>query len=414
MFMQRRTAVSSGFGARNIVERDSIRDDSAVVQDAVEPVLLRGLLETTEDCEMVAALLALVVLVEVPASDVEPVALDRDRPAARTVRVLQGMAGHVPDVDVLEALLLRNGAMLLEGLDGRPGELHHLVVRVEPQEVDRRVGAEVVVDPLRKFSGGREVVADLGDDEVRDLDVDLLRVPRVEERLEDRIRVRDVDVLPDEIRLAGSLEVHRDAVQELRHLRDGLRRVVAVRHEDVDEAGLPSQHPDVSGELDEDGRLIVRVRQALAALLQSHPDDVLRFDLDAFDLASLGDVGILAVPAVMNDEPVGDVVVVRDTFKTVDGLETVRPNHRVNRQPHLLVGSEDWRNRFFDKIQDSAFVDEQVPSPDSKDAPAILFQCSVSDFVRLPDLGRLCMPEAIYLNVQALVRKRRVCNVELP
>src|SRR5712692_3169639 len=209
-------------------ERDWIRDDSAVVQYAVEAVLLRGLLETTEDREVVAALLALVVLVEVPARDVEPVALDGDRAAARTICVLQGMAGHVPDVDVLEAFLLRDAAVLLEGLDGRPGELHHLVVRVEPQEVDRRVGAEVVVDPLRKFSGGREVVADLGDDEVRDLDVDLLRVPRVEERLEDRIRVRDVDVLPDEIRLAGSFEVDRHAVEELRHLRDRLRRVVAV------------------------------------------------------------------------------------------------------------------------------------------------------------------------------------------
>src|SRR5713226_3232009 len=207
MFMQRPTAVSSGFRARNIVERDWMRHDSAVVQHAVESVLLRGLLETTEDCEMVAALLALVVLVEVPARDVEPVALDGDRPAARTICVFQGMAGHVPDVDVLEAFLLRDGAMLLEGLDGRPGELHHLVVRVEPQEVDRRIGAEVVIDPLRQLPRSSKVVADLRDDEVRDLDVDLLRVPRVEERLEDRIRVGDVDVLPDEVRLSGSLEV---------------------------------------------------------------------------------------------------------------------------------------------------------------------------------------------------------------
>src|SRR2546425_7009010 len=189
-----------------------------MVKYAVEAVLLRGSLEASEDRELVPALLALVVLVEVPARDVEAVPLDRDRAAAGTIRVLEPVALHVADVDVLQAFLLRDGAVLLERLDGRPGELHHLVVRMEPQEVDRGVGAEVVVHPLRQLPRGTEVVADLGYDEVRDLDVDLLRVPRVEQSLEDRFRVRDVDVLAYEVRLAGSLEVHGDAVQELRHL----------------------------------------------------------------------------------------------------------------------------------------------------------------------------------------------------
>src|SRR5438132_11405528 len=158
------------------IEKRVGRASSAVVQHAVVPVLLRGALEAPEDRELVSALLALVVLVEVPAGDVESVPLDRDRAAARAIRVLQRMARDVPNVDVLQALLLRDGAVLLERLDGSPGELHHLVVRVEPQEVDRRVGAEVVVDPLRQFSCSIQIVADLRDDQVRDLDVDLLRV----------------------------------------------------------------------------------------------------------------------------------------------------------------------------------------------------------------------------------------------
>src|SRR5947209_9808629 len=199
-----------------------------MVKYAVEAVLLRGSLEAAEDRELVPALLALVVLVEVPAGDVEAVSLDRDRAAARTIRVLEPMARDVPDVDVLQAFLLRDRAVLLERLDRRPGELHHLVVRVEPQEVDRGVGAEVVVHPLRELPRGAEVVPHLRDDEIRDLDVDLLRVPRVEERLEDRFRVRDVDVLAYEIRLAGPLEIDSDAIEELRHLRDSLRGVVAV------------------------------------------------------------------------------------------------------------------------------------------------------------------------------------------
>src|SRR5439155_6897563 len=166
----------------------------------------RGSLEAARDDELVPALLALVVLVEVPAGDVEAVSLDRDRAAAGTIRVLERMARDVPDVDVLQALLLRDRAVLLERLDRRPGELHHLVVRVEPQEVDRGVGAEVVIHPLGQLPRGAEVVADLRYDEVRDLDVDLLRIPRVEERLEDWFRVRDVDVLADEVRLAGPFE----------------------------------------------------------------------------------------------------------------------------------------------------------------------------------------------------------------
>src|SRR5213078_1034384 len=99
-------------------ERATRRVSSAVVEHAVEAVLLRGLLEPPENRELVPALLALVVLAQVPAGDVEPVSLDRDRAAARTVRVLETMARDVPDVDVLQALLLRDRAVLLERLDG--------------------------------------------------------------------------------------------------------------------------------------------------------------------------------------------------------------------------------------------------------------------------------------------------------
>src|SRR5437879_6005406 len=166
---------------------------------------------------------------------------------------------------------------------------------MEPQEVDRGVGAEVVVHPLRELPRGVEIVADLRDDEVRDLDVDLLRVPRVEERLEDWLRVRDVDVLAYEVRFPGTFEVHGDTIEELRHLRHGLRGVVAVRHEDVYQARLASHHTDVPCEFDEDGRLVVGIRETLASLFEGHANDVLRFDLDALDLAALRDVCVLAI-----------------------------------------------------------------------------------------------------------------------
>src|SRR2546428_8920497 len=102
------------------------------------------------------------------------------------------MARDVPDVDVLQAFLLRDRAVLLERLDRSPGELHHLVVRVEPQEVDRRVGARVVVYPLRKCPCGVQGGAALWAEEGRDLDLALLRITRVAEGLADRIRTRAV------------------------------------------------------------------------------------------------------------------------------------------------------------------------------------------------------------------------------
>src|SRR5206468_10850052 len=111
----------------------------------------------------------------------------------------------------------------------------------------------------------------------------------------DWLRARDVDSLSAEVGLSGSSAVHRGAVEALRHLRDGLWSVVPVRHEDGQEAGLASDHADVPRELDEDRRLVVGVREALAALLEGHPDDVLRLDLDAVHLAALGDVRVLAI-----------------------------------------------------------------------------------------------------------------------
>src|SRR5437899_6685737 len=158
------------------IEKRVGRASSAVVQDAVVPVLLRGALEAPEDRELVSALLALVVLVEVPAGDVESVPLDRDRAAPGAIRVLERMARDVPDVDVLQTFLLRDRAVLLERLDGRPGELHHLVVRVESQEVDRRVVSAVGVHLLRQFPGGVERVDDFRVAKVRDLAVTLLVV----------------------------------------------------------------------------------------------------------------------------------------------------------------------------------------------------------------------------------------------
>lgn len=74
---------------------------------------------------------AAVVLVKVPAGDIESVSFDRDAVAFWTVRVLPWMTGNIADIDVLQSLLPGNPAVVLQGLHRRRGQVHHLVIGVE-------------------------------------------------------------------------------------------------------------------------------------------------------------------------------------------------------------------------------------------------------------------------------------------
>src|SRR5207247_1115671 len=148
----------------------------------------------------------------------------------------------------------------------------------------------------------------------------------------------------------------------------------AVRDEDVDQARLPGHHADVPRELDEDRRLIVRIGETLATLFQRHADDVLRLDLDALDLATLGDIRILAVAAIMDDDSIRNVIVGRDAFETVHRLEAVCRDHRVDRKPHLLVRPDHGSGCFIDEVSNSYLMTVEITSPDPENAPSVLFQ----------------------------------------
>src|SRR5208283_1731119 len=95
----------------------------------------------------VAAGPASVLRVQVVRADVVTRPLDQDLPAAGTVGVLGRVTWHVPYVHVPESLLPRHVVVLLQGPHRRHGDVHHLVVRVEAQEMNRGVRPEVVVDP---------------------------------------------------------------------------------------------------------------------------------------------------------------------------------------------------------------------------------------------------------------------------
>src|SRR3989441_2376109 len=102
------------------------------------------------------------------------------------------------------------------------------------------------------------------------------------------------------------------------------------------------KHTDVPRELDEDRRLVVCVREALATLLEGHPHDVLRFDLDSFHLAALRDVSVLAIftqPITSGRRDAEDLrsrPIVRDRF-LLDRVDVARDHPAVHVEPQLAI-----------------------------------------------------------------------------
>src|SRR5712691_2181908 len=199
--------------------RSSSRRSSGLVDDRDEPVIPERFAQGTNDRRLVPAEPASVVLVEVVLHDVVAEPLDQDLGATGAVCGLGRVARNVPDVDVLQPRILRYLVVLLERLDGRQRKVHHLVVGVPSQKMNRHIRTEVVVDPLAESRGRFEVIPDLRHDEVSNLDVNIRLVLDLEKGLEDRLRIGNTDVPSDETRLPATLEVDGYAVEEIRHQR---------------------------------------------------------------------------------------------------------------------------------------------------------------------------------------------------
>src|SRR3989449_8739471 len=194
------------------MRRSSSRRSFGSVDDRNEPVVPERFAQGTDDRRLVAAEPASVVLVEVVLEDVVAVSLDQDLGATGAVGGFSRVARDVPDVDVLQPRILGYLVVLLERLDGRQRKVHHLVVGVPSQKMNRHVRAEVVVDPLAESRGRFEVIPDLGHYEVSDLDVNIGLVLDLEKGLEDRLRIGNTDVPSDETCLPATLEVDGYAV----------------------------------------------------------------------------------------------------------------------------------------------------------------------------------------------------------
>src|SRR3989441_1820761 len=189
------------------MRRSSSRRSFGSVDDRDEPVVPERFAQGTDDRRLVAAEPAFIVLVEIVLQDVVAEPLDQDLGATGAVGGLGRVARDVPDVDVLQPRILRYLVMLLERLDGCQRKVHHLVVGVPSQKMNRHVRAEVVVDPLGEPCCRVEAVTNLGDNQVCDFYVDVGSILCLEQGFKDGVSVGNPDVPPHESRLSTSFEV---------------------------------------------------------------------------------------------------------------------------------------------------------------------------------------------------------------
>ena len=98
-------------------------------------------------------------------------------------------------------------------LHRRRGHSGHLVVGVEPQQVKRRILAQVILNPLCHLLDFVHVVADFGDNEVGEFDVDAVQL-ELFKRLVDGRHGWDCGDAFVEVWVACRLEIHRRRIQE--------------------------------------------------------------------------------------------------------------------------------------------------------------------------------------------------------
>src|SRR5947208_10426531 len=189
--------------------------------------------------------------------------------------------------------------MLFQRLDWRVWNIHHLVVWMEPQEMDWIVRTQIVIEPPAQLPSMFQLISYFRDHQVCELHVDLGLVLDLQNSLEDRVSVRNPDVFPDKTCLSVPLEVNRNTVQEIIHHSYRVRSIVAVRDEDIDQA-IPSRlNPDIVRKLHEYCRLIIRIRETLTAMTQGQCGNFGWHHIRTFHLPPLAYVKVLTVRAVM-------------------------------------------------------------------------------------------------------------------
>src|SRR5712692_9407556 len=204
----------------------------------------------------VAAILAVVVVVKVPARYGETVSVDDRFSTPWAIGVRVRVAWNISDVDVVQTNLLRDFMMLQKQLVGSVGKVQQLVVRMEARELQRYVRSEVVVEPTAELPRFVQVLAYLGYDQVSKLRVDSLTL-QLQKGLLYGLGADSHGLPPLEHLLPTALVVHDDGIYEALDRPYRLLGSVSVGNEDR-VLPLAVRFPGrVYHVFDKDGRLVV-------------------------------------------------------------------------------------------------------------------------------------------------------------
>src|SRR5919108_6377328 len=98
-----------------------------------------------ENRQLIPAVYATILFVQVPTGNIETVPFDRYILAFRTVSVLPAMSRHISDINKSQPFLSRNFAMLFQCFDGRVWNIHHFIVWMESQEMYWRIWSKIII-----------------------------------------------------------------------------------------------------------------------------------------------------------------------------------------------------------------------------------------------------------------------------
>src|SRR5207245_6896091 len=115
-----------------------------------------------------------------------------------------------------------------------------------------------------------------------------------------------------------------------------MRPIITIQNEDVNQTLLPRFNPNIPGEFNEYCWLIVRIRKSLTSMRQGHFHHAGRLDIDPLHLPPLTDLAILTIGTVVEDEPIGHVVVIWNALEAVHLFVSFICTNAADRKPLSL------------------------------------------------------------------------------
>src|SRR5215472_5571899 len=107
--------------------------------------------------------------------------------------------------------------MFFKCLNWSHTKFHHLIIWMEPQEVNWSVRSQFIIDKFAQFSSSFQIIANFRDYEVSNLGMNTFFVSNIFQRLKYWVSIRNSYISSYEFLFTISLEIDCNTIQEFRH-----------------------------------------------------------------------------------------------------------------------------------------------------------------------------------------------------